>query len=182
MLTRELEERVWYPLWTTQSGYCSQDSNVGFFSPKTEAYRPLGKLTAVRPLLTDITQRFPRTFRGVRMDANNPTPSPSIRLKPESRRDQIRPLLSVQRSLPCRDLTRQVLHQAVKRSGQRVQGSKWGKSPHLPLTPLNIREVLAGTQSVPASPTHVDPSLVLKQEHERALAEKLEFYDESRRV
>jgi hypothetical protein len=74
---------VWSPLWGREN---RQEKGVGFFSPKHEAYRPFGKLAAVKPLLSTISQRFPSNFRSF-SQVLSPTDSqiPQISLKPESR-------------------------------------------------------------------------------------------------
>ena len=85
LLVDGLEVGVPYPPWIrhslehTRAGLRGvEDCNrAGFFSPKDEAYRPLGKLISIPPLVSAITQRFSQDPSSL-----HPSASPRPRMHP----------------------------------------------------------------------------------------------------
>jgi len=172
-MTEELEERLWAPLW---GGEAAQDQAVGFFSPKHEAYRPLGKLAAVKPLLSTLSQRFPSTLRSFSRVLSPTTAVSPLSLKPETRH-RSRFAFPMRKQ---RDIAAKTLKLEIRRSDQRVLGVKSGFG--LLKTLQNRTDVRKILFSKPQSRLSMAPDSlsVLQQERNRSLEEKLCFYDESR--
>lgn len=169
----ELEERLWEPFWGRE---VAQDQAVGFFSPKHEAYRPLGKLAAVKPLLSTLTQRFPSTLRSLSLALSPAAAVPPLSLKPETSH-RTRFSFPLQRQ---RDSAAKTLKLEIRRSEERVLGVKSGIGLMKTLeNRIDICKMLLLKQKTKLSAVPLSSS-VLQRETNRSLAEKLCFYDESR--
>lgn len=183
-----LETRVEYPPWLRHSSehtsplLLDEDPKVGFFSPRDEAYRPLGKLVSVRPLVTAITQRFA-------CDSDQPSPvrlaetSRPIDLMPETRAGPRGSVLQ-QKFAVERDTSGKVLKEEIRKSQWRLVEAKSGVGLMTVFRDrVDVREQVKALKSGNREDLQTaEPLSELKKERTRSLAAKLSFYDESRKL